>query len=166
MNMLAIALGNLAPQEAPKKRAPKLAYEQYEQLLIDNPGSTFSELAKLAGRTETRTMQALAYIRRRGKVVSGVAPDGRYVHYHVTAGTRHSLGLRLREKPRARAVGIDEYLNFVQENPGCTADDVAKAFGIAKGTAGRALHGLALDSLLRYTRSASNTPKQYFVQNA
>lgn len=163
MNMLAIALGNLAPQEAPKKRAPKLAYEQYEQLLIDNPGCTFSELAKLAGRTETRTMQALAYIRRRGKVVSGVAPDGRYVHYHVTAGTRHSLGLRLRERPRARAVGIDEYRDFVQENPGCTADDAAKALGVARETASRALHGLVLDGLVRQERERNNVPYRNYV---
>lgn len=163
MNMLAIALGNLAPQETPKKRAPKLAYEQYEQLLIDNPGSTFSELAKLAGRTETRTMQALAYIRRRGKVVSGVAPDGRYVHYHSSAGTRHSLGLRLREKPRGPLLGIDEYLNFVRGNPGCTASDIAKALSVARETASRALHGLVLDGLVRQERERNNVPYRNYM---
>src|SRR5690554_1391976 len=100
MNMLAIALGNLASQEAAKKNAPKIAYAKYEQLLLDNPGSTISDLSNLVGSTESSTMQALAYLRHQGKVVSGVAPDKRYVHYHSSAGTMHSLGLRLRWKPR------------------------------------------------------------------
>ena len=156
MNMLAIALGNLASQEAAKKNAPKIAYAKYEQLLLDNPGSTISDLSNLVGSTESSTMQALAYLRQRGKVVSGVAPDGRYVHYHSTAGTMHSLGLRLRWRPRGPSLGAEEYLNFVRDNPGCTADDVAEALGVVRETALHALRGLEFDGRLRRERKRRN----------
>ena len=163
MNMLAIALGNLASQETAKKNAPKIAYAQYVQLLIDNPGSTISDLAKLAGCAESRTMQALAYLRRQGKVVSGVAPDGRYVHYHSAAGTMHSLGLRLRWKPRGPSLGADKYLNFVRDNPGCTAEDISKAFGVVRETALHALRELVFDGRVRQERERRNTPYRNYM---
>lgn len=156
MNMLAIAIGNITSQEAPKKSAPKIAYTQYVQLLLDNPGSTISDLAKLAGCSESRTMQALAYLRRQGKVVSGVAPDGRYVHYHSSVGTMHSLGLRLRWRPRGPSLEAAVYLNFVRDNPGCTADDVAKALGVVRETALHALRGLVYDGRVRRERKRRN----------
>lgn len=155
MSMLAIALGNLTSQ-GPKKSAPKISYAKYERMLLDNPGSTIHEIAELAGCTESRAMQAVAYLRRQGRVVSGVAPDGRYVHYHSSAGTMHSLGLRLRWRPRGPLLEAAVYLNFVRDNPGCTADDVAKALGVVRETALHALRGLEFDGRLRRERKRRN----------
>lgn len=163
MNMLTVALGNLASRETTKKGALKIAYAQYERMLLDNPGSTISDLAKLAGCAESRTMQALAYLRRQGKVVSGVAPDGRYVHYHSSAGTMHSLGLRLRWRPRGPSLGADVYLNFVRDNPGCTADDIAKALGVVRETALHALRGLVYDGRVRRERKRRNEPYRNYM---